>query len=217
LLEQGEIKPHRWRMWLHSKDPAFTTKVNDIVALYLEQQAAQAVLCIDEKTGIQALERKYPDRQPGPSRLGRREFEYIRHGTLSLFAAREVHSGQVTGWCVGQRRRIEFLAFMDQLAARYPTGPVHCVLDNLNTHHGPEVAAWLKAHDDRFIFHFTPVHASWINQIEVWFAILSRRLLRGASFPTLANLEARIMAFIADYNSRAGPFKWTWKGYPLVA
>jgi len=106
---------------------------------------------------------------------------------------------------------------MDRLAVQYPTGLVHCVLDNLNTHHGSEVEAWLKAHDDRFVFHFTPIHASWINQIEVWFSILSRRLLRGASFPTLANLEARILQFIADYNRRAGPFKWTWKGYPLVA
>lgn len=217
LLVQGEIKPYRWRMWLHSKDPAFKAKVNDIVALYLACHAHELVLCIDEKTGIQALERKYPGRLPAPGRAGRQEFEYIRHGALSLFAAREVHSGQVTGWCAPQRRRIEFLAFMDRLAVQYPTGRVHCVLDNLNTHHGPEVEAWLKARDDRFVFHFTPIHASWVNQIEVWFSILSRQLLRGASFPTLANLEARITQFIADYNSRAGPFKWTWKGYPLVA
>jgi len=217
LLVQGEIKPHRWRMWLHSKDPSFKEKINDIVALYLQQVVGEIVLCIDEKTGIQALERKYPGRLPVPGCPGRQEFEYIRHGTRSLFAAREVHSGQVTGWCVPQRRRIEFLAFMDRLAVQYPIGRVHCVLDNLNTHRGPEVEAWLKAHQDRFVFHFTPIHASWVNQIEVWFSILSRQLLRGASFPTLANLEARIVQYIADYNSGAGPFKWTWKGYPLVA
>lgn len=215
LLVQGEIKPYRWQMWLHSHDPAFKQKINDIVALYLAD-LQQTVLCIDEKTGIQALERKYPDQPPTPSRPGRREFEYIRHGTLTLFAAREVHSGQVTGWCTPQRRRTEFLAFMDQLADRYPTGRVHCVLDNLNTHHGPTVSAWLERHE-RFVFHFTPFHASWINQIEVWFSILARRLLRGASFYSVEDLEARIGTFIDQYNARARPFTWTWKGYPLVA
>ena len=215
LLERGEIKPHRWQMWLHSHDPAFKEKINDIVALYLADRQ-QTVLCIDEKTGIQALERKYPDRLPTPSHLGRREFEYIRHGTLTLFAAREVHSGQVTGWCTPQRRRTEFLTFMDQLADRYPNGRVHCVLDNLNTHYGPTVSAWLERHE-RFVFHFTPFHASWINQIEVWFSILARRLLRGASFRSVDDLEVRIGHFIHQFNAQAGPFAWTWKGYPLVA
>lgn len=215
LLEQGEIKPYRWQMWLHSHDPAFREKINDIVALYLAGHR-EIVLCIDEKTSIQALEQKYPDRLPAPRRPGRREFEYIRHGTLTLFAAREVQSGQVTGWCTPQRRRVEFLTFMDRLADRYPEGPVHCVLDNLNTHRGSDVSAWLERHQ-RFVFHFTPFHASWINQIEVWFSILARRLLRGASFTSAADLEARITHFIDQYNAQAQPFAWTWKGYPLVA
>lgn len=217
LLAQGDLKPHRWRMWLHSQDPAFKERINDIVALYLQHQWSEMVLCIDEKTGIQALERRFPDRPPAPGRSGRREFEYLRHGTLTLFAAQEVASGRVYGWCSPQRRRADFLTFMDQLAARYPRGRVHCVLDNLNTHRGPEVAAWLAAHQQRFGFHFTPVHGSWINQIELWFSILSRRLLRHASFASLPDLEQRIHQFIAHYNTQAGPFKWTWKGYPLVA
>ncbi|MDE3076816.1 MAG: IS630 family transposase [Chloroflexota bacterium] len=217
LLRQGEIKPHRWRMWLHSKDPAFKQKLAAIVPLYLYHHAGEVVLCIDEKTAIQALERAAPERLPGPHNvLGRREFEYIRHGTLTLFAAREVHSGQVTGWCTPQRRRTEFLAFLDRLADRYPCGRVHCVLDNLNTHSGADVAAWRTRHR-RFAFHFTPFHASWANQVEVWFSILSRQLLRHASFSSLQDLEQRIMAFIERYNSRASPFKWTWKGYPLAA
>ena len=216
LLRQGAIKPQRWRMWLHSKDPAFRAKIADIVPLYLHH-AQEVVLCIDEKTGMQALERRYADRRPAPHQLGRREFEYIRHGTLTLFAAREVHSGQVIGWCQPQRRRVEFLAFLNLLAKCYPHGCVHCVLDNLNTHSGPEVAAWLKRHRGRFVFHFTPFHASWVNQIEVWFSILSRQLLRHASFSSVDDLEQRILHFIERYNARAGPFTWTWKGYPLVA
>jgi transposase len=217
LLTQGEIKPHRWRMWLHSQDPAFKERINDIVRLYLERQLDEVVLCIDEKTGIQALERKFPDRAPAPRRHGRREFEYIRHGTLSLFAAREVHSGQVFGWCAPARGRAEFLTFMDQLAAHYPNRRVQCVLDNLNTHLGPVVDAWLAQQNDRFVFHFTPIHGSWVNQIEVWFSILGRRLLRQASFTSTADLERRIIDFITHYNACAGPFKWTWKGYPLMA
>ncbi len=216
LLRRGAIKPQRWRMWLHSKDPAYRAKIADIVPLYLHH-AQEVVLCMDEKTGILALERRWPDRLPTPGQAGRREFEYIRHGTLTLFAAREVHSGQVIGWCQPQRRRVEFLTFLDLLAKRYPRGRVHCVLDNLNTHSGPEVTAWLKRHHGRFVFHFTPFHASWVNQIEVWFSILSRQLLRHASFRSLPELEERIMQFIDRYNARAGPFTWTWKGYPLVA
>lgn len=216
LLRRGDLKPHRWRMWLHSKDPQFRAKIAAIVPLYLHH-AAEVVLCIDEKTSIQALERASPDQRAAPGRAGRREFEYVRHGTLTLFAAREVHSGQVTGWCQPQRRRVEFLAFLDTLAKRYPRGRVHCVLDNLNTHSGPEVTAWLKRHHGRFIFHFTPFHASWLNQVEVWFSILSRQFLRHASFASVDDLEARLLRFIDRYNTRAGPFTWTWKGYPLVA
>lgn len=217
LLRQGAIRPHRYQMWLHSKDPQFRRKIATIVPLYLHHHAGEVVLCIDEKTGMQALERPVADRRPTPGRTGRREFEYVRHGTLTLFAARNVHTGRVTGWCQPQRRRTEFLAFLDILAKQYPRGRVHCVLDNLNTHSGPEVAAWLKRHRGRFEFHFTPYHASWLNQVEVWFSILSRQLLRYASFVSLTDLESRVLRFIARYNRRAGPFRWTWKGYPLVA
>lgn len=216
LLRKADIKPHRWRMWLHSKDPDFRAKIAAIVPLYLHH-AQEVVLCVDEKTSIQALEHAYPDRHPAAGQTGRREFEYIRHGTLTLFAAREVHSGHVTGWCQPQRRRVEFITFLDMLATRYPRGQVHCVLDNLNTHSGPDITAWLKRHRGRFVFHFTPFHASWLNQVELWFSILSRQLLRYASFTSVADLETRILTFIDRYNARAGPFSWTWKGYPLVA
>ena len=217
LLRQGAIQPQRYKMWLHSKDPQFREKIAAIVPLYLHHQAGETVLSIDEKTGIQALERRVADRRPAPGRTGRREFEYIRHGTLTLFAARNVHTGRVTGWCQPQRRRTEFIAFLDMLATQYPRGRVHCVLDNLNTHYGPEVSVWLTRHRGRFVFHFTPFHGSWVNQVECWFSILSRQLLRYASFTNINDLESRIMWFIERYNSRAGPFKWTWKGYPLVA
>jgi len=216
ILQAGEIRPHRVRQWLHSPDPQFREKVNIICELYRQAPKGSVVLSIDEKTGIQAIERKHADRAPRPGRARRREFEYIRHGTQALTAALDVHSGQVLGRCTDRRTQDDLLAFMEDVARAYPRGAVHVVWDNLNTHRAQAVWDDFNArHGGRFVFHFTPLHASWVNQIELLFGIYSRRVLRHASHRSIAHLRERTEAFIAQRNNSPKPFKWTFAGFEL--
>jgi transposase len=216
ILQAGDVRPHRVRQWLHSPDPLFREKVNAICQLYRRAPKGSVVLSIDEKTGIQAIERKHADRAPRPGRARRREFEYIRHGTQALTAALDVHSGQVLGRCTDRRTQDDLVAFMEQVAAAYPTGTVHVIWDNLNTHRAQ--AVWDEfntRHDGRFIFHFTPLHASWVNQIELLFGIYARRVLRHASHTSTAHLRQRTEAFLVQRNASARPFKWAFAGFEL--
>lgn len=179
-----------------------------MVALYLAPPENAVVLSFDEKPCIQALERaqgwlKMPD---GRALTGFAH-EYKRHGTSTLFAALNVATGQVMGGHFKRKRRVEFLAFMERLVATYPERELHVILDNLSTHR-VENERWSKAHPNVH-FHFTPTHASWLNQIEVWFGILSSKALRGASFRSVKALIEQIDAFIAAYNEEAAPFDWT--------
>ena len=191
------------RQWLHSPDPQFREKVNAICALYRQAPKGSVVLSIDEKTGIQAIERKHADRAPRPGRARRREFEYIRHGTQALTAALDVHSGRVLGRCTDRRTQDDLVAFMEEVARAYPKGRVHIVWDNLNTHRAQAVWKDFNArHGGRFVFHFTPLHASWVNQIELLFGIYARRVLRHASHTSIAQLRQRTEAFIAQRNAR---------------
>lgn len=219
ILNEVDLKPHKYCMWLFSKDPQFEEKMHDIVRLYLEgPDDGGVVVCVDEKTSIQALEQKYRKLPGEPGRAERIEFEYIRHGTLCLMAAFEVQTGQVFGWTNETRKRPDFLHFLDLLSERYPQGKVHVVLDNLNTHKGETIARWNEAHGNRFVFHYTPTHASWLNQIEIWFGILSRQRLKNANFTSKRHLQQALMAYIDDRNKHyARPFEWTFKGYPLRA
>jgi transposase len=216
ILQSGDLRPHRVRQWLHSPDPQFRQKVNEICALYRQAPKGSVVLSVDEKTGIQAIERKHADRAPRPGRARRREFEYIRHGTQALIAAMDVHSGRVLGSCTDRRTQDDLVAFMEQVALAYPKGPVHIVWDNLNTHRAQAVWDDFNArHDRRFIFHFTPLHASWVNQIELLFGIYSRRVLRHASHTSIEHLQERTEAFMAQRNRAPKPFKWTFAGFEL--
>jgi len=216
ILNHADLKPHHHRMWLHSPDPDFARKVTEVVDLYLRPPADGVVLSIDEKTGMQALARKYPGRLPRPGHPGRREFEYVRHGTRALIAALNVHSGAVLGHCGPRRTAADLLGFMEDVAAAYPTGTVHIVWDNLNIHRGERWALFNQAHGDRFHFHFTPLHASWVNQIECWFSVLARRVLRHGSFRSVAELSAAVTAFIRRWNDlERRPFRWTFTGYPV--
>ena len=216
VLQHADLRPHHHRMWLHSPDPDFARKVTEVVNLYLHPPADSVVLSIDEKTGMQALERKYPGRRPRPGQPGRREFEYIRHGTVTLLAALNVHTGAVLGRCGPQRRAADLLAFLDEVAAAYPTGAVHVVWDNLNIHRGVRWSEFNRGHGARFHFHFTPLHASWVNQIECWFSLLARRALGHSSFASTAALSAAVTAFIRRWNDHERrPFRWTFTGYPL--
>jgi transposase len=216
ILQAGDVRPHRVRQWLHSPDPQFREKVNAICELYRRTPQGSVVLSIDEKTGIQAIERKHADRAPRPGRARRREFEYIRHGTQALTAALDVHSGRVLGRCTDRRTQDELLAFMEEVARTYSKGTVHVIWDNLNTHRAQAVWDEFNArHGGRFVFHFTPLHASWVNQIELLFGIYSRRVLRHASHTSTAHLRQRTEAFIAQRNISPKPFKWTFAGFEL--
>lgn len=210
-LRCGGLRPHRVRLWLHSPDPEFRPKVERICGLYLSPPPGSTVLCIDEKSGMQALEHVHPLHLVRPDGVVRREFEYVRHGTSTLIAAFDVRSGRVFGRC--WRRTAEgIVRFMEEIAVRYPTGDVYVVWDNLNIHCGPRWEEFTRRHGGRFHFVYTPKHASWVNQVEVWFSLLARRVLRHASFPTRRDLEAAVRAFIVQWNREAHPFRWTFRG-----
>ncbi len=220
ILQEGDVRPHRVRMWLHSTDPDFRAKVNEICELYHNPPPGSVVLSIDEKTGMQAIERKHMDGDPRPGRDRRREFEYIRHGTQSLIAAFEVHTGTVHAVCGATRTGDDLEAFVEELATIYPDTEVHVIWDNLNIHTAMKKRwnPFNERHGSRFHFHFTPVHASWVNQIELWFGILGKRCLRNASFRSKAGLRDAIFDFIDHWNLKDGhPFRWTFEGYPLRA
>lgn len=207
ILRRNGIQLQRRRSWCISTDPEFAPKAAEIVALYLDPPENAVVLCVDEKPHIQALERVQGYlRLPNGTAVRGQNHEYKRHGTSTLFAAFEVHTGKVQGMHTKRRRREEFLAFMNEVVAEHPDKELHVILDNLNTHK-PKHDAWLARHPNVH-FHFTPTHASWLNQVEVWFSILSRQALLNSSFDSVAMLVQRIDSFIAAYNREAHPFAW---------
>jgi transposase len=214
ILRDEDIRPHRIRMWLHSPDPEFAPKVRRICDLYLAKPAHdEIVLCVDEKTGMQALERKHPSATPRVGRAGRYEFEYIRRGTRTLIAAFNPHTGEVFGRCSKRRKAADLLRFMEAIAKRYPLKRITIVWDNLNIHSGPRWEAFNRQHGGRFRFVYTPLHASWVNQIEIWFSILARRVLRYGSFSSTKALVLAVCGFIKHWNTyEAHPFRWKFRG-----
>jgi transposase len=219
ILNEADFRPHRMRYWLHSPDPEFREKVTNICELYLRPPTGSTVLCVDEKTGMQALGRKHPTRLPEPCRDGRLEYEYIRRGTRALIAAFNPHTGKVFGHVRPRRRAVDLVEFMEALARRHPTGDVHIIWDNLNIHFDGLDGRWSRfnaRHGRRFHFHYTPIHASWVNQVELFFGILHRRLLRHGVYASVTALEDAVSGFLAHWNRHeAHPFSWTFKGYPL--
>jgi transposase len=207
VLRKEGICLQRQRSWCMSTDPQFVPKAADIVGLYLNPPEKALVICVDEKPSIQALERKtgYVETTQGKIVRAYRS-TYKRHGTLNLFAALEVATGQVSTAFTELKRREEFLQFMDQVVAETaPEMELHVILDNYGTH--KKCDAWLAAHPNVH-FHFTPTSASWLNQVEIWFGILSRKALRGLSSKSTLELRQAIEAFIAAYAPNAKPFKW---------
>ncbi len=207
VLRKEGICLQRQRSWCVSTDKEFAVKAADIVGLYLNPPANALVLSVDEKPSIQALERAtgYVETDSGKIVRGYRS-TYKRHGTLNLFAALQVATGQVKTATTTLKRRVEFLQFMDQIVADAPPGrELHVILDNYCTH--KRCDDWLAAHPN-VQFHFTPTSASWLNQVEIWFSLLTRMALRGASFSHVTELRQAIEAFIAAYNPSAKPFRW---------
>ena len=208
VLARRGISLRRRRSWCVPADPEFARKAADIVGLYLNPPHNAVVLAVDEKPHIQALERAQGWlRLPDGKALTGFSHGYKRHGTTTLFAALEVATGQVTAGHYRRRRRRDFLDFMNQIVGLYEGLELHIILDNLNTHQ-PKRDRWLQRHPNVH-FHYTPTCTSWLNQIEVWFSILSRRALQGASFTSPYEVREAIDRFIEAYNQNAAPFEWT--------
>jgi transposase len=210
-----DLKPWQVQSWMTSHDPDFWERAGDVCGLYLNPPENVVVWSVDEKTGMQAKSRINPTRPAMPGIPVRREFEYRRHGTAVLFAALNVHEGDVAGWVTDSTRSENFVEFLGDLVAQTPAGlDLHCIVDNLKTHSTELVDQFLDQHPHVHL-HFTPTHASWLNQIELFFSILERRLLRRGEFGSVDELAGRVIAFIKDYNRRAAPFRWTYDGRPL--
>ncbi len=208
VLRKHGIELERRHSWCVSTDPEFARKAADIVGLYLDPPAGAVVLSVDEKPAIQALERAQGWlRLPNGRSLRGFNHEYQRHGTSTLFAALEVFSGTVTTAHYPRRRRREFLHFMNRMVAAHADRELHVIVDNLSSHK-PKHDRWRARHPNVH-FHYTPTHASWLNQIECWFSILSRQALQGASFTSVEHLRQAMDRFVASYNQTATPFEWT--------
>ena len=214
-LSQAQLKPHRVRRWLHSPDPEFRKKVRRIARLYVHPPRGVRVICADEKTQQQILERVHPARPMASGRPTRWEQTYRRHGVVAILAGLDVRTGRVVVRVRRRRRQQEFLELLRALRRRWPRGILVIVVDNLSIHTPPKVSAWVAAQAGRVRLEFLPVHASWLNQIELWFSVLERQCLKRASLQTFVQTASRISQFTAHWNKMARPFRWTFKGYPL--
>jgi transposase len=203
------LKPHLVETWKLSTDPQFIDKVRDVVGLYLDPPQAALVLCVDEKSQIQALDRTAPSLPILPTTPARRSHDYVRHGTASLFAALDVASGKVISQVHRRHRHQEFLKFLKTIDANVPAGlDVHLVCDNYATHNTEAIKTWFLRHP-RFHLHFTPTYSSWLNLVERWFAELTTRKLRRSAHRSVAELEADLTAWIQAWNDDPRPFVWT--------
>ncbi len=202
------VQPWRSETFKFSTDPELVAKVTDVVGLYLAPPQNAVVLCVDEKSQIQALDRTAPVLPMQPGLAERRTHDYVRHGTTTLFAALEIATGKVTGHCLPRHRHQEFLRFLKQVARAYPDVELHLVMDNYAAHKRVEVRDWLAAHP-RVHVHFTPTSGSWLNLVEVWFGIIERQAIHRGTFRSVPELNRAIRAFIDGWNDRAHPFVWT--------
>jgi transposase len=206
------VAPWRVETFKFSTDPELVGKVTDVVGLYLAPPENAIVLCVDEKSQIQALDRTAPMLPMQPGLAERRTHDYVRHGTTTLFAALEIATGKVTGACKPRHRHQEFLAFLKQVARAYPdTGDgtqLHLVMDNYAAHKRIEIRDWLAA-NPRIHAHFTPTSGSWLNLVEIWFGIIERQAIHRGTFGSVKDLNAKIRAFVDGWNDRCHPFVWT--------
>jgi transposase len=203
------LQPHRVRQFKLSRDRQFVEKLRDVVGLYVDPPAHAVVLSVDEKSQIQALDRTQPGLPMKKGRCGTMTHDYKRHGTTTLFAALNVLEGKIIGRCMQRHRHQEFIRFLNTIEADIPAGKIiHVVLDNYATHKHPKVRAWLARHP-RFVFHFTPTSASWLNAVEGFFAKLTRRRLKRGVFRSIVDLQAAINRFLKETNDHPKPFVWT--------
>jgi putative transposase len=211
------VQPHRSRTFKLSTDPLFIEKVRDIVGLYLNPPQNALVLCVDEKSQVQALERTQPVLPMGLGYVEGITHDYIRHGTTTLFAALDVANGSILTQCKQRHRHQEFLSFLRHIEANVPEQlDVHLICDNYSTHKHVKVRAWL-ARRPRFHLHFTPTYSSWLNQVERWFALITNQAIRRASFDSVPDLKRKISEFVEHYNQHPRPFMWTATAESILA
>jgi transposase len=209
LWQDYNLKPHRTQSFKLSRDIRFLEKLTDVVGLYLNPPAKSLVLCIDEKSQIQALDRTQPGLPLKKGRCGTFTHDYVRHGTTTLFAALEVLDGKVIGQCFPRHRHQEFLKFLRRLDGEFPENlKLHLVLDNYGTHTHPKVDCWLKRHP-RFTLHFIPTSSSWLNQVERWFGELTQKAVRRGTFTSVPHLQDAIEEYLEAWNEAPRPFVWT--------
>jgi transposase len=209
IWDAHNLKPHQSRTFKLSNDKQFVEKLTDVVGLYLNPPEKAIVLCVDEKSQIQALDRTQPSLPMKPGRAGTMTHDYKRHGTTTLFAALNTLDGKVIGQCLPRHRHQEFLKFLRKLDREFPKNiELHLILDNYQTHKHPNVQAWLEKHP-RFHLHFTPTSSSWLNLIERWFSELTNKAIRRGVFQSVPDLIDAINDYLATYNDDPTPFTWT--------
>ncbi len=210
VWQRRDVQPHRVEKFKISKDPNFEAKVRDIVGLYLDPPDRALVLCVDEKSQIQALDRTSPILPLRPGLPERQTHDYKRHGTTTLFAAFNILNGKVIGTCQARHRSKEFVRFLNQLEKELsPDVEIHLIMDNYCTHKSAEVQRWLKPRKrQRFHFHFTPTSSSWMNQVERWFALITDRMIRRGTFLSVQELEQAIYHWLSSWNGQPTPFVW---------
>jgi len=211
VWQRAGLKPHRFERYMASDDPDFETKAADIIGLYVKPPQHAAVFCVDEKSAIQALDRLDPVLPLSPGRLERHGFEYYRHGTLSLYAALNTRTGEVLGKTAAHHTSQEFVAFLADLVVHQRQGQeLHVIVDNLSAHKTKHVEQFLAAHP-QLQLHYTPTYASWLNQVENWFAKIERDVIARGVFTSVKDLARKLMRYIRHYNRAAKPLKWTYR------
>jgi len=208
IWRKWNLQPRRVETFKFSTDPELEAKIRDVVGLYLNPPDKAVVVCVDEKSQVQALDRTAPILPLRPGIPERQTHDYVRHGTTTLFAALEVATGKVTDACYDRHTNAEFLAFLKQVAKAYPRVQLHVVADNYATHKHPAVKAWL-AKNPRVTMHFTPTSGSWLNMVEIFFGIITRQAIRRGTFTSVKDLITAIETFIDGWNDRCEPFVWT--------
>ena len=213
ILKRNNLKPHLHGTFMVSNDPEFEKKASEIIGLYMNPPVNAVVICVDEKTAIQALDRLQPNLPLKPHQIERSTFEYKRNGVTSLYAAFNTKTGEVIGKCSKKHTQYDFINFLNILDKKNKRNmDIHVILDNFRAHKTEKVKEWLKAHPN-WKFHFTPTYSSWLNQVECWFSIISRQCIRRGVFGSSKELTTKIKLFITEYNKNSKPFKWTYS-YP---
>ena len=208
VWQEAGLQPHRLERYMASDDPAFEGKAADILGLYLHPPQRATVFCVDEKTAIQALDRLDPVLPLSPGRAERHGFEYYRHGTLSLYAARNTATGRVHGKTAARHTSREFVAFLQEVVSLCSSRQqIHIILDNLSAHKTPTVREFLQQHP-RVRFHFTPTYSSWLNQVEIWFARIEREVIGRGIFTSVSDLPRKLRRYINAYSANARPIQW---------